>query len=211
MSDWIDLTRTVTESMIQWPDDPPYRRQQVQEITGNGTVNLSAISGSVHIGTHIDAPLHFIPGGADVAALPLWKLCGPAVVVQVRAARDVAVEDFENAGIQNSDRVLLKTANEGLWRKPAFDPAYVAISARAARWLADRGVLLVGVDYLSIDRYDDPAKPAHHALLGAGIVVVEGLDLSQIAPGRYEMVALPLKLAGSDGSPARVIVRPLGQ
>jgi arylformamidase len=211
MTDWIDITHMLHEDMPQWPGDPPYQLRRVEEITGPGTANLSQLSTSVHIGTHVDAPLHYFPTEADVAALPLEKLCGPALVVHVTAPRDIEVADLEPAGIKSGDRVLLRTANEALREKRAFDEGFFGLTGQAARWLADRGVVLVGIDYFSVDNYREETRPAHYALLGKGVVVIEGLDLAGVAPGRYELVALPLKMAGSEGSPARVIIRPLSQ
>lgn len=209
MSEWIDITRPMIEGMVQWPGDPPYRLWRVAEIDGPGTANVSAMAGSVHAGTHIDAPLHYLAKGADVAELPLEKLCGPARVVHVPAARDVVVGDLEAAGIVDGESVLLRTANEDRWATGVFDEEYHALSIEAARWLVQRGVAAVGVDYLSVDRYDSPGKPVHYALLEAGVVVIEGVDLTGVDPGRYEMIALPMKLADSDGAPARVIIRAL--
>jgi arylformamidase len=206
---WIDVSRPMQEGMVHWPGDRPFERRREGRIRGPGTCNTSSISCSVHIGTHIDAPLHFIADGPDIDSLGLDALCGPARVVQIDAPRDVAAADLDGQEIKPGDRVLFKTPNQARWASGAFDTAFHAIGADAARWLVQRGVVAVGIDYLSIDPYDSTDKPAHYALLGAGVVVIEGLDLSQVGPGRYEMVALPLRLVGSDGSPARVILRPL--
>ncbi len=209
MADWIDVTRTLTNSMIHWPGDTTFHWRRVADITGPGTANLSEISTCVHTGTHIDAPLHFMADGLDVAELPLAKLCGPAVVVDFPETRDVTLEDLENVGIEPGMRVLLRTANQALWDEPEFNESFFGITGDAAMWLVDQDVPVVGVDYLSVDGYHNAEKPAHYALLGNGIIIIEGLDLSQVTPGCYEMVALPLKIAGSEGSPARVILRPL--
>jgi arylformamidase len=209
MKEWIDITRTLTDGMIHWPGDPPFHWERYNDLNGPGTCNLSRISTGVHIGTHIDAPLHFIDNGMDIAEIPLVQLCGPAIVVDVDAARDVAIEDLQDAGIKPGERVLLRTVNQALWDKPEFDPSYYGISADAAMWLVDNRVPLVGVDYLSVDAYRLKEQPAHLALLGNGVVIIEGLDLSKVKPGRYEMVALPLKIAGSEAGPARVIIRKL--
>jgi arylformamidase len=206
---WIDITRTLTNGMIHWPGDPPFRWERFEDLGGPGSANVSRIETSVHVGTHIDAPLHYIQNGNDVAEVPLSKLCGLAVVVHVMAARDITVEDLQAAEIRAGERVLLRTANESLWEKQEFDPDFFGISGDAAMWLVDQGAPLVGVDYLSVDGYHDEAKVAHHALLGNDVIVVESLDLSAVEEGRYEMVALPLKIAGSEGSPARVIIRPI--
>jgi len=211
MSDWIDLTRTLTNSIIHWPGDRAFHWRRVADLAGPGTSNLSVIRTNVHAGTHIDAPLHFIADGMDIAEVPLAQLCGPAVVVDLPAARDVAAEDLEDAGIKPGERVLLRTVNQALWEKPEFDESFFGVSGDAAMWLVDHEVPVVGVDYLSIDPYHDAEKPAHYALLGNGIVIIEALDLAHVEPGRYEMVALPLKIAGSEASPARVIIRPLNR
>ncbi len=207
MREWIDITRTLSNSMIHWPGDPPFNWERVSDITGPGTCNLSQISTGVHIGTHIDAPLHFIPDGMDIVELPLSQLCGPAMVVDIPAARDMTIEDLESADIERGERVLFRTANQALWDKPDFDESFYGISGEAAMWLVDHEVPLVGVDYLSVDGYNQSTRPAHYALLGNGVIIIESLDLSQVRPGRYELVALPLKIAGSEASPARVIIR----
>ncbi len=209
MSDWIDITRTLTNGMIHWPGDEGFHWERTRDITGPGTANVSRITTGVHIGTHIDAPLHFITGGQDIVEVPLAKLCGPAIVVDVQAARDVSIQDFQDAGIQRGERVLLRTASQTLWDKPEFDENFFGLSGDAAMWLVDLEVPAVGIDYLSIDSYQNRDQPAHYALLGNGVIIIESLDLAHVQPGRYEMVALPLKIAGSEGSPARVIIRPL--
>lgn len=209
MADWIDISRTLTNGIIHWPDDPPFRWERVRDIDGPGTCNLSRIETSVHIGTHIDAPLHFLSDGTDVAEIPLSKLCGPATVVHIEGEHDVTAEDLEGAKITPGDRVLLRTPNAALWDKPDFDEDFFAISGEAAMWLVDHEVPLIGIDYLSVDGYRNESKPAHYALLGNGVIIIEGLCLADVEPGRYELVALPLKIANSDGSPARVIIRPL--
>lgn len=208
MADWMDVTRTLTNDMIHWPGDPPFEWKRIADITGPGTANISQITTCVHAGTHIDAPLHFMTDGKDISELPLSQLCGPAVVVEVAEPRDVAVEDLEAGDIEPGERVLLKTVNQALWDEPEFTRDFFGISGDAAMWLVDREAPVVGVDYLSVDSYHNTEKPAHYALLGNGVVLIEGLDLSAVAPGRYDMIALPLKIAGSEGSPARVILRP---
>jgi arylformamidase len=208
LSEWIDVTRTLTNGMIHWPGDPSFHWKRTQDITGPGTSNMSEFTSGAHLGTHIDAPLHFIEGGADIVEVPVSVLCGAAIVVHVTAGRDIDIKDLESADIREGDRVLFRTVNESLWDKPGFDENFYAVSGDAAMWLVDRGVRLVGVDYLSVDSYHSTQKPAHYALLGNGVIIIESLDLSRVQAGRYEMVALPLKIAGSEASPARVILRP---
>jgi len=206
---WIDITRTLTNGMIHWQGDAPFKWERFEDLAGPGSANVSRIETSVHVGTHIDAPLHYILNGDDVSEVPLSRLCGPAVVVHVMAPREITVEDLEAAPIRRGERVLFRTANEALWDKGEFDPDFFGLSGDAAMWLVDHEAPLVGVDYLSVDGYHNEAKSAHHALLGNNVIVVESLDLSRVEEGHYEMVALPLKIAGSEGAPARVIIRPL--
>lgn len=208
MGEWIDITRTLKPGMIQWPGDLAFELHQVAAITGPNTSNLSEIHTNVHTGTHVDAPLHYIAGGMDVAALPLDRLCGPASVVDLPHKRDVTAADLRQASIPRGNRVLLRTSNERLWSKSTFDEHYFALTADAARLLVELEAALVGIDYLSIDRFDADGAPVHHILLDAGIIVVEGLDLGGVSPGRYELIALPMKMAGAEGSPVRAILRP---
>jgi arylformamidase len=208
-SEWIDVTRTLTNGIIAWPSDPPFEYERISDITGPGTANLSRISTGVHIGTHIDAPLHFIPGGADIVEIPLSQLCGPALVVELPEPRDIALEDVHRLRLVAGDRVLFKTANSALWERGVFDENFFGLSGDAAMWLVEQSVSAVGVDYLSVDGYRSETKPAHYALLGNGVIIIESLDLSRVTAGRYEMIALPLKISGSEAAPARVILRPM--
>lgn len=211
MSEWIDLTRTLRPGMIHWPDDRGFDLHAVDRWSGPGTYNLSEIHTGAHIGTHIDAPRHATRDGLAIADLPLSRLCGPATVVDCPETRHINASDLEAVVIPAGDRVLLRTPNRLLWDKPTFDEGYVALAEDAACWLAARGTPLVGIDYLSVDAYAAAGGPCHQILLGAGVVVIEGLMLDDVAPGRYELIALPLKIEGADGSPARVIARPWGR
>lgn len=209
MSEWIDITRTLHNDMVTWPGDPSFRWWRVSTIQGPDTCNLSEIQTGVHAGTHIDAPLHFIPDGDDVCAIDLGTLCGPAIVVEITEPRDVQAHDLERAGIRHGERVLLKTPNEQRWAKGCFDENFHGISEEAAQWLVDHQVPLVGIDYLSADGYRAEGHPAHYVIMGQGIPILESLDLSNVSPGRYELIALPLKISGSEGSPVRAIIRQL--
>jgi arylformamidase len=160
----------------------------------------------VHTGTHVDAPRHFIPGGAGVESLPLAALIGPVRVVSIQHEGAVRVEELERAGLEGVERVLFRTRNSDQWSDSLFKEDFVYLDPDAAQWLVDRGVSLVGVDYLSVEAFAAPEPLTHRTLLGAGVVVVEGLDLSEISPGDYFLSCLPLKLAGADGAPARVVL-----
>jgi len=209
MTDWIDITRTLSETTLVWPGDLLFSRRLVSPDRPGEPVT-SEIHCSAHAGTHVDAPLHVVPGGRDVAALPLAALCGPATVVDLTDTRDVTAEDLAGAAIPRGDRVLLRTVNRHVWRTRTFEPDYVSLTVEAARWLVAHAVPLVGVDALSVDRFDADPLIVHRTLLNADVVVLEGADLDRVGAGRYELIVLPLKIAGGDGSPARAVLRPLG-
>jgi arylformamidase len=207
---WIDCTHELRTGIIQWPQDTPFRSRRILDMERGDTINLTVLEGGVHVGTHVDAPLHFERAGRDVASLPLEQLCGPATVVHVRERRDVEPRDLEGLAPESARRVLFRTANEELWRKNEFDTGFFALSVAAGERLVELGTLLVGIDYASVDRWQAEGNPVHHLLAGAGIVGIENLDLSRVEAGSYELVALPIKLAGAEGAPCRVILRPLG-
>ena len=175
-----------------YPGDPEVRLERVSSIADGDLANLSRLDLGVHSGTHVDAPLHFVEGGASVETLPLDVLVGPCVVV----------DGLDPAAVPPGvERVLFKTPNGRLWERAEFSEDFVALDAEAARALVERGVRLVGIDYLSIGD-----EEAHQALLGAGMVAIEGLDLREVEPGEYRLVCAPLKLEGAEGAPARVVL-----
>jgi arylformamidase len=204
-----DITLTITPEMPCWPGDPPVEVGRVATLEAGDGYNLTRLALSAHTGTHVDAPAHFLPGGATVEDLPFAPLIGRAVVADLTGVeRVIDRAALEAAGIPSrTRRVLLKTRNSALWAQPGgrFHQDYVALSLEAAGWLTGRGCRLVGVDYLSVAPFEEPA-PVHRALLGAGVVVREGLDLSGVRPGRYGLICLPLKVGGGDGAPARAIL-----
>jgi arylformamidase len=193
----IDISVPIRTGMVVYPGDPEVRLERVSSIADGATANISKLDLGVHSGTHVDAPVHFIEGAAGADALPLDVLCGPCEVVAV-GALDESVLDVVAEGVE---RVLFKTSNSELWARDSFSETFERLNGAAARGLVERGVRLVGVDYLSVG--DDEV---HHALLGAGVVPVEGLDLRGVEPGQYELECLPLRLVGSDGAPARAIL-----
>ncbi len=206
---WIDVTRPITDEMPVWPGDPGPDIVQTLSMEDGDICNLSKVVMSVHTGTHMDAPRHFIPDGVSMNGLPLDAVIGEARVVQINDP--VAVRPAElPADLAAGERILFRTRNSAeLWARPGFQEDFVYISNEAAQVLASRGVRTVGIDYLSIGGFHKDMVETHETILGAGIWVIEGLDLSQIEPGRYDMVCLPLKLAGVEGSPARVALRRL--
>ena len=194
--------------MVHWPGDPPFERQLIQDQKKGDVCTVSKLTMGAHTGTHMDAPRHFIKGTQGIDEVPLDAVIGPARVIQIRDRQAIRRRELEQHEIEARDRVLFKTANsDRLWSKDEFDEDFIFIAHDAAEYLAERGVRTVGVDYLSVGGFRQDAVETHRALLGADIWVIEGLDLSGIEPGRYELICLPLKIAGSDGSPARAILR----
>lgn len=197
--------------MTTWGDEPGLRVTPLRRIARGDSANVSLVSFGDHTGTHVDPPIHFIEGGAAADALPLDALLGPCTVVHYDGTGHVSGEWLERAKLPaNTTRLLIRTTNSELWNDPShrYTRDFVAVNAGAARWCVAHGVRLVGVDYLTIEP-QGPEKagyPTHQTLLGAGVVIIEGLDLRAIAPGTYDLVCAPLKIGGGDGAPARVFL-----
>lgn len=202
-----DVTVTLRSGMPTWDGEPGPECRPIKRIGVDGEpAQVSLLTLGTHSGTHVDAPSHFIPGGGTVEALPLEALVGPCRVVEVGGGASIEPTALEPVAA-GAHRLLLKTASGHLWGEPEFRRDFVALSPESAAWLVAQGVLLVGIDYLSIDPYDAEPAAAHLTLLGAGVVVLEGLDLRGVPAGEYDLAALPLKVAGADGAPARVVLR----
>ncbi len=203
-----DVTVGITPAMPVWPGDPPVALTRVNSISEGVNANVSRLDAGVHTGTHVDAPLHFIDGAASVDSLSLKVLTGRAYVVSLPRAKVLDAPTLEAADIPpRTRRVLFKTRNSDIWARGerAFQTNFVGVDASGAEWLVRKGVHLVGIDYLSIAPYHQ-SHDTHRTLLQAGVVVVEGLDLSKVSQGRYTLYCLPMKLIGSDGAPARAIL-----
>jgi arylformamidase len=204
-----DVTVPLVPGLPVYPGDPPFEIEPLQRL-GSAPFSLSRMSLATHTGTHVDAPAHFLPGGATIDSLPLEILLGKARVVEITARERIDRADLEPRDLRDDLRILLKTRMSGQMLKPGFQEDHLYLSGDAAAYLAQAGLKLVGFDYLSVDRYGAPDYPAHHALLEAGVIIVEGLDLSEVEPGEYDMACLPLRVADGDGAPARVILRSRG-
>lgn len=194
-----------------WPGDPPFVRERFVKMEDGAALNVSRLSSGVHLGTHIDAPYHFVADGATVEQLDLSTLMGTAYVASLPTVDVITAADLAALALPtDTRRLLLHTRNSQHWANanPTFDKQFVAIAPDAAEWLVAQGIALVGIDYLSVQGYHD-GPATHQILLRAGVIILEGINLSNVAPGTYELLCLPLKLVGSDGAPARAVLRPL--
>jgi arylformamidase len=203
----IDISLPIRDGMIVYEGDPGVSVSSAMALDRGDPANVSMLQFGSHTGTHLDAPLHFIDGAASVDRLPLDLLIGPARVVEIDAERLIEPAHLGALPLDGCTRLLLKTRNSALWDRPAFSRDYTALSEAAARVLLERGIKLIGVDYLSIEAFGAEGHRVHRLLLGAGVVILEGLDFRRVAPGEYELICLPLRIAGGDGSPCRAILR----
>jgi len=207
---WIDISVGIHNALPVWPGDPPVRLERVAAIADGANANVSSLACGVHVGTHVDAPRHFLEGGAAVEAMSLDALIGRAYVADLRGVEAIDAAALDRARIPpRTERLLLRTRNSEFWRRgeQAFRTDFVAVDASGAEWLVRRRIRLVGIDYLSVAPYGN-SRPTHEILLRKGVVILEGVDLSRAAPGRYTLYCLPMKLLGSDGAPARAVLAP---
>lgn len=209
MSDYLDISLTISPNLPHWPGSPCVELSRRRDMGRGDPVNDSTLVCGVHTGTHVDAPLHFLADGTDVTQLSLDALIGPAVVAALPNVDVITARDLEALNLPaDTRRLLLRTRNSAIWQRGdrEFHTDFVALTVEAAHWVVARGILLIGVDYLSVQIFGgDPQT--HIALLQAGVVIVEGLNLTEVAPGPYELICLPLKLAGAEGAPARAVLR----
>jgi arylformamidase len=208
--DWIDISVPLKTGMVHWPDNPPVSIELMLDMDLGDTAYVSKLSMGAHTGTHMDAPRHFLRGGVGIDTMPLDATIGPARVIQIADPQSIKRGELEGYHIQPGERILFKTANSArCWRSDDFVEDFVYINQEAARYLATAGVRTVGVDYLSVGGYGVDSTETHQALLEAGIWVIEGLNLSAVEPGTYDLICLPLRIEGADGAPARALLRPI--
>lgn len=203
---WIDVTVPIRNGMLHFPGNPAIVITQTEHLQRGDVATVSSLALGAHTGTHVDAPVHFILNGAGIESFALDRLMGPARVIDLGEVTRIRESDVDRRGIGPGDRVLFKTRNSRFWKENEFRADYTGLEPGAAVWLAERGVRTVGIDYLSLAVTDAPVE-THVPLLGAGICIIEGLDLSSVEPGDYDLICLPLLLEGLDGAPARVVLR----
>ncbi len=202
-----DISLPVTSQTVTFPGDPTIRFHPALRLERGEVVNLTAMEMCVHTGTHFDAPWHFLDQGARSDQVPLDAFLGPALVIEIPEVTAVGRAELERFPLEGVQRVLLKTRNSALLHDSVFHEDFTYLTKDGAEYLVTCGLRLVGIDYFSIDRFRSPDFPAHHALLGAGVVIVEAVDLSAVPPGSYELLCLPMKLVGLDGAPVRAVLR----
>ncbi len=203
----IDVSVPLDTNLPTYPGNTPFSLEPVKRIARGDSSNVSGLHLSAHAGTHVDAPHHFFDEAPGVEALPLELLMGRTRVIDVRSRSGIDADSLASTDLTEDVRLLIKTSNSRLWGSSEFHSDFVAMTESGARHLVDRGVKVVGVDYLSVEQYKAPGAPAHHVLLGGGVIVIEGLNLLEVEPGIYDMICLPLRIVGSDGAPARVVLR----
>lgn len=208
----IDISLPLTKDLMVWPGNPRVELVPLKRLAAGQDADVSELRLSTHAGTHLDLPGHTLPGGAMSESIDLDVLVGPAWVGDfTKVEREIDTQDLAEHVPTGAIRLLLRTRNSALWDPlgAPFPSSYVTLSTRAATWLVQSGVRLVGIDFLSIEAPGVPGRPVHAALLSAGVAVLEGLDLRQVQAGPYRLVCLPLRLLGSDGVPARAVLLPL--
>jgi arylformamidase len=207
---WIDISVALEPGMPQWPNDQPFTRTEVLKIANGAECNVSELCTSAHVGTHMDAPWHFLAEGAGMESFPISAGVGRARVIAIQDPEAIRIRELEPQRLGKGERVLFKTRNsETCWTTAEFQEKYVHIPPDTAAYLADCAIQTVGIDYLSVGSFRGDGAVTHRVLLKAGIWIIEGLNLKDVAPGEYDLICLPLKLMGSDGAPARAVLRSL--
>jgi arylformamidase len=203
----IDISLRLRPEIPVWPGSAGFQIRRALAIADGEQANVSTIEMDVHCGTHVEGPLHFIDDGAALDTFPLEVFTGRARVIHLADADSIGVAELDTVP-PATERLLIRTRNSEAWaRRTTFDRDYVALTADAARWIADRRLRLIGIDSLSIQRWgDDPET--HRILMRAGVAILEGVDLSAVAPGEYRLTCLPLRLDGAEASPVRAILEP---
>jgi arylformamidase len=204
---FLDVSVPLAADVPTYPGNPPFELQPIKRIASGDSSNVSRLVMGTHAGTHVDAPRHFFDEGIGADALSLELLIGRARVVDLPRRGGITAEDLAAAGLREDLRVLFKTPNSALWNGGGFRQEYTYLTESGAKYLAAQGVKVVGVDYLSVEEFKKAGAPAHRALLSQGVVIIEGLNLSDVEPGMYEMYCLPLRVASADGAPARVVLK----
>ena len=201
-----DISQIIKTDLPVYPGDPSVDIETVTTIADDG-YRVSRLHMGSHTGTHIDAPNHFLPGGKAIDEIPLHRFMSTCTVVEIDHPRAVVLEDIEGLAIEAGHSILFKTQNsERLVQDDIFDPEYIYIEEEAAAFLAARGVNLVGIDSLSVETYDSAGFRTHKIFLDSDVIILEGVVLTDVPPGTYQLICLPLRLQGLDASPVRAVL-----
>jgi len=203
----LDVSVPLDAGLASYPGNTPFTLEPIKRLARGDSSNVSTLHMSAHSGTHVDAPRHFFDQAPGAEGLPLEILCGRARVVELTTRKAITADDLARHDLSEDVRVLIKTHNSRLWGSPEFHQDFIGVAESGAKYLVEHGIKVVGVDYLSVEAFKAPGAPAHHVLLGGGTIVIEGLNLRDVEPGHYELLCLPLLVVGSDGAPARVVLR----
>jgi arylformamidase len=208
MTRWYDISIPLSPQTVVYPGNPSIRVTLTEAVARGDSANVSEIAFGSHSGTHVDAPKHFFDGGKGIDEVSLDHLVGPAVIIEFDGGvQSIGERELASAELGSHTRVLLKTRNSALLHETAFVRDYTYLTPDGASYLVDRGIQLVGIDYLSVEQFHSGHHGAHLRLLEHGVTIVEGLDLFEPSPGEYELMCLPLRFVGLDGAPARAILR----
>lgn len=204
-----DISLPISNNLTVWPGDSAISVTATMSILKGDNCNLTKIEMGTHVGTHIDAPSHFIKDGATIDAIPIETFIGPCLVVEHDSESLIGKKDFQKCNLDGQSRILIKTRNSEQWAKKttSFDTNYIALGIEAAQYLIERNIRLVGIDYLSIEAFQSDGSQVHKLLLKNNVTILEGLNLSGIKAGIYELLCMPLNLQGCDGAPVRVLLR----
>lgn len=205
-----DISLSLSPETVRWVTSIPFELRDRRRISRGDHSNSSAVTMSLHSGTHMDAPFHFVPGGTTIDQLPLDLFIGPALVQAVETERYIRAEHVQAIEFDGITRVLFKTRNSELLKRGSYVPDFVAFAVEAAEALVAKGVKLVGLDYLSVAHAGEEQVAVHKAFLERGVALVEGVDLSRVSPGRYELICFPIRIRGADGAPCRAVLREPG-
>ena len=205
---YIDISLTIEKNLPQWPGSKPIKIKRITNLNKGHSANVSWIGMDVHTGTHIDAPKHFIRNGKSIDKISLDKLIGKCYVYDVKNRKIIDSDFLKNSNIPKGiDKILFKTWNSKLWKDKNFRKDFVALTPDAAKWIVKKKISLVGIDYLSVQEFGEKDDKTHKILLKKEVVIIEGLNLEGVRQGMYEIIVLPIKIKGSDGAPARAILK----
>jgi arylformamidase len=204
----IDISVALSSDMPVWPGSPGVAISRQQSIADGADANVTRLTLDVHCGTHVDAPDHFLNDGRLIDSVPLDRLLGTADVVDARSASRLDAEQLDALEVPaDCQRLLLRTRHQAGWsRESSFDKEFTGLDESGAGWVADRGIALIGIDYLGIQAYS-AGPETHRILLREGIAILEGIELAHVSSGRYELLCLPVLIAGAEAGPARAVLR----